>query len=66
MIVELDGYDYHRGRAAFERDHQRDAEHQRIGYLVIRITGRQLAHQPEAILVRIATALATRRSSAAA
>ena len=65
VIVELDGYDYHRGRAAFERDHQRDAEHQRMGYLVIRITGRQLARQPEAILVRIATALATRRSSAA-
>ena len=66
LIVELDGYDYHRGRAAFERDHQRDAEHQRMGYLVIRITGRQLAREPEAILVRIATALATRRSSAAA
>ena len=66
VIVELDGYDYHRGRAAFERDHQRDAEHQRMGYLVIRITGRQLAREPEAILVRIATALATRRSSAAA
>jgi len=66
VIVELDGYDYHRGRAAFERDHQRDAEHQRMGYLVIRITGRQLAREPAAILVRIATALATRRSSAAA
>ena len=66
VIVELDGYDYHRGRTAFERDHQRDAEHQRMGYLVIRITGSQLAREPEAILVRIATALATRRSSAAA
>jgi very-short-patch-repair endonuclease len=66
VIVELDGYDYHRGRAAFERDHQRDAEHQRMGYLVIRITGRQLAREPEAILVRIATALAARRSSAGA
>ena len=65
VIVELDGYDYHRGRAAFERDHQRDAEHQRMDHLVIRITGRQLARQPEAILVRIATALATRRSAAA-
>jgi very-short-patch-repair endonuclease len=65
VIVELDGYDYHRGRAAFERDHQRDAEHQRMAHLVIRITGRQLAHQHEAILVRIATALAERRSAAA-
>ena len=65
VIVELDGYDYHRGRAAFERDHQRDAEHQRMDHLVIRITGRQLAHQHEAILVRIATALAERRRTAA-
>jgi len=65
VIVELDGYDYHRGRAAFERDHQRDAEHQHQGYLVIRVTGRQLAHQLEALLVQIATALAQRRSAAA-
>jgi very-short-patch-repair endonuclease len=64
VIVELDGYDYHRGRAAFERDHERDAEHQRMGYLVIRVTGRQLAREPEAILVRIATALAARRAAA--
>ena len=63
VIVELDGYDYHRGRAAFERDHQRDAEHQRMGYLVIRITGRQLAREPVAILVRIATALETRAAA---
>ena len=64
VIVELDGYDYHRGRAAFERDHARDAEHHGMGYLVIRITGRQLAREPEAILVRIATALAARRAAA--
>jgi very-short-patch-repair endonuclease len=60
LIVELDGYDYHRGRAAFERDHQRDAEHQRMGYLVIRITGRQLRHRVEEVLVALATALARR------
>ena len=64
VIVELDGYDYHRGRAAFERDHERDAEHQRMGYLVIRVTGRQLHREPETLLVRIATAIATRRAAA--
>ncbi len=63
LIVELDGYDYHRGRAAFERDHQRDAEHQRIGYLVIRITGRQLRHRSEEVLVQLATALARRAAA---
>jgi very-short-patch-repair endonuclease len=63
VIVELDGYDYHRGRAAFERDHQRDAEHQQAGFLVIRVTGRQLNRNLEAILVRIATALARRAAA---
>jgi very-short-patch-repair endonuclease len=60
VIVELDGYDYHRGRAAFERDHRRDGEHQQAGFVVIRVTGRQLNRTLEAILVRIATALARR------
>lgn len=64
VIVELDGYDYHRGRAAFERDHARDVEHLRLGFLVIRVTARQLARELEALLVQIATALA-RRSAAA-
>jgi very-short-patch-repair endonuclease len=65
LIVELDGYDYHRGRAAFERDHQRDTEHHRLGHLVIRVTGRQLARHLEALLVQIATTLADRRRAAA-
>ena len=64
LIVELDGYDYHRGRAAFERDHERDGEHLRLGFLVIRVTGRQLARELEALLVQIATALASRRAAA--
>ena len=64
MIVELDGYDYHRSRSAFERDRRRDAVHQLAGFIVIRVTARQLAREPEAILVRIATALAARRAAA--
>ncbi len=61
VLVEIDGYDYHRGRAAFERDHERDAEHQRHGYTVIRVTWRQLESEPESVLVRVATALERRR-----
>ncbi|MGZ6593853.1 MAG: DUF559 domain-containing protein [Solirubrobacteraceae bacterium] len=63
VIVELDGYQYHRGRAAFERDHERDAEHLRLGFLVIRVTARQLARELEALLVQIATALALRAAA---
>jgi very-short-patch-repair endonuclease len=63
VIVEIDGYRFHRGRWAFERDHRRDAEHQDMGLLVLRITWRQLEREPEAVLVRIARALATRQES---
>ncbi len=65
VLLEIDGYDYHRGRAAFERDHERDAEHQRDGFLVIRVTWRQLESEPESVLVRVATALERRRLRAA-
>jgi very-short-patch-repair endonuclease len=65
VIVELDGYDYHRGRAAFERDHERDVEHLRLGFVVIRVTARQLARELEALLVQIATTLALRAAAAA-
>jgi very-short-patch-repair endonuclease len=65
VLVEIDGYDYHRGRAAFERDHQRDAEHHHEGYIVIRVTWRQLEREPELLLVRVATALERRRLRAA-
>jgi len=61
VILEIDGYSYHHTRATFERDHLRDTEHQRVGFLVIRITPRQLQHNHEAILVHIATALERRR-----
>ncbi len=61
VILEIDGYHYHHTRAAFERDHRRDAEHQREDFLVIRVTPRQLRHNHEAILVHIATTLERRR-----
>jgi very-short-patch-repair endonuclease len=63
IVLEVDGYDYHRGRGAFERDHERDAEHQHSDFLVIRATWRQLEETPEAVLVWVATALARRRGT---
>jgi very-short-patch-repair endonuclease len=62
VILEIDGYHYHHTRAPFERDHRRDAEHQREDFLVIRITPRQLQHNHEAILVHVATTLERRRA----
>jgi very-short-patch-repair endonuclease len=60
LIVEVDGFDPHGTRMAFERDRRRDAELVAAGYRVIRITWRQLMDEPEAVVARLAGALARR------
>ena len=57
LIVEVDGYDFHSHRAAFERDHRRDIVHRDAGYEVLRFTGRQLAEAPIYVATVIARAL---------
>lgn len=57
LIVEVDGYAYHSSRAAFERDRVRDADLQAAGYRVVRVTWRQLATEPEALVRRLARLL---------
>jgi len=42
LVVEVDGYEYHRTRAAFEADRVRDAALQREGFRVLRVTDRRL------------------------
>lgn len=42
LIVELDGFEVHGTRAAFERDRARDRRLQAAGWRVVRITSRQL------------------------
>jgi len=59
LIVEVDGFRFHSTRASFERDRRRDAELVSRGYRVIRVTWRQIVDRPEALVVRIATALRT-------
>jgi very-short-patch-repair endonuclease len=58
LVLEVDGYAFHSGRAAFEQDRRRDAELAARGLTVIRVTWRQLADEPEAVVVRIGQALA--------
>lgn len=57
LVVEVDGYAFHSSRAAFERDRRRDADLQDAGLQVRRVTWIQIAHEPEALLVRLARAL---------
>jgi very-short-patch-repair endonuclease len=58
LVVEVDGFKYHSSRGAFERDRLRDAELSGMGFRVMRITWHQLVREPEALIARIATALA--------
>jgi hypothetical protein len=47
LVVETDGYRYHRGQAAFEDDHDRDLELRAQGYNVLRFTYRQVTEHPK-------------------
>lgn len=58
LVVEVDGYRYHRPRAQFERDRRKDGELLLAGYRVVRITWRQLTGEPQAVVALIAAALA--------
>ena len=58
LVVEVDGYEFHRDRAAFERDRRRDQILTAAGYRVVRITWRQLRDEPVAVIARLAQALA--------
>ena len=45
LIVETDGYRFHRGRSAFEGDRARDVELKLRGYEVVRFTYRQVVDE---------------------
>jgi very-short-patch-repair endonuclease len=60
LIAELDGWEAHRGREAFEADRTRDVELKLLGYEVIRFTWRQLTGQPAQVSATLRTLLSTR------
>lgn len=64
LVVEVDGYEFHGGRAAFEADRARDATHVAAGYRVIRFTAIQLRDEPLVVIARLAAALAASREAA--
>jgi very-short-patch-repair endonuclease len=57
VVVETDGYRYHRGRVAFEDDRVRDLKLRALGYDVLRFTHRQVADNPEQVLTAVKKAL---------
>jgi very-short-patch-repair endonuclease len=60
LVVEVDGYQFHSDRGAFERDRRRDQVFAAAGYTVVRVTWAQLSNEPLAVVARIAQALAAR------
>jgi len=60
LIVEVDGFNFHSSRSAFEHDRRRDQKLAAAGYTVIRVTRRQLRDEPYAVIARIAQAIAAR------
>jgi very-short-patch-repair endonuclease len=60
LIVEVNGFRFHSSRSAFERDRRRDAELGTLGFRVMRVTWRQIVNEPEALVARLAAALAVR------
>ncbi len=62
LIVEVDGYEFHGTRSAFERDRRRDADLLAQGWRVIRLTSRRIVDEPEAVISLLAGALAQRTS----
>jgi very-short-patch-repair endonuclease len=60
LVVELDGFAFHRHRAAFERDRARDAGFLAAGFAVLRLTHRRLLEEPEAVAAQLRGLLAAR------
>jgi hypothetical protein len=60
LIVELDSWEYHQDRAAFERDRERDAHTAAAGFLTVRITRERVGRDPAAEAERLLRTLAAR------
>ncbi len=60
LVVETDGYLYHRGAVAFEDDRERDLGLRVLGYDVLRFTGRHVSAEPERVAALVGEALRSR------
>ena len=57
FAVEVDGYDAHSGRSAFERDRLKLATLQANGVRVMPVSGRQVTRDPDGVLSRVLAAV---------
>lgn len=57
LVVETDGFLYHRGRAAFQDDRDRDLELRRLGYDVLHLSEKQVDEEADRVAKIVALAL---------
>jgi very-short-patch-repair endonuclease len=57
LVVETDGYRYHRGLVAFQEDRDRDLRLKRLGYEVLRVSERQVSDEPSLVAATLRAAM---------
>jgi len=57
LVVETDGYGYHRGRTAFQDDRSRDLDLRARGFEVIRLAEKQVDDEPQRVAEVVSAAL---------
>jgi very-short-patch-repair endonuclease len=62
LVVEVDGYQSHGTRGAFEHDRRRDARLQAAGFMVLRFSAREIEYRPWAVIAQLAQAIHARGS----
>lgn len=62
-MVEVDSWEYHRMRSAFEGDRDRDVKLDPLGINVLRFTDRQLSEEPSVVASRLKAAVSRRLGS---
>lgn len=65
FVVELDVFETHGTRAAFERDRKRQEDLLLAGIQMTRVTGPRLEREPEKVIKRVASLLAQRSATTA-
>lgn len=62
LVIELDGWRFHRDRDSFEEDRRRDARLVVLGFCVLRFTYRQLMRKWQTVRATVTTCIAQGRS----
>ena len=63
VVVEIDGYQFHYSRSAFERDRRKDLVLDQAGLHVLRFTWSQMREKPLPVIATVARSLAMARAA---